>query len=78
MVRTQYASYSDTGEPDRIYRRSEMRALTGYSVPHLYELINKGEFPKPIKLGQRASGWLASEIHRWQQQRIRERDGEAA
>lgn len=34
----------------------------------LYLLIQRGEFPEPIKLG-RSSRWLASEVHAWVHQK---------
>lgn len=58
----------------RIIRRGQLPALTGYSIPHLYELISEGRFPKPVPLGRRAVGWLENEIAEWQSQRIAERD----
>jgi prophage regulatory protein len=33
-----------------------------------------GDFPKSIRLGRRAIGWMESEITAWMQQRQRERD----
>lgn len=62
----------------RIIRRGQLRELTGYSVPHIYELIAKGQFPKPIPLGERAVGWLESDLVKWQEDRIAERDTVAA
>jgi prophage regulatory protein len=34
------------------------------------------EFPKPVRLGPNAVGWLKSEIEAWQQARIAERDAD--
>jgi len=36
--------------------------------------MQDGTFPKPIKLGARAVGWLESEIEEWLQARIEKRD----
>ena len=47
------------------------------SVPQVYRLVSIGSFPKPIKLGERGSGWLTSEIDAWLQSRIDARDEEA-
>lgn len=58
----------------RIIRRSQLPEFTGYSIPYIYQLINEGKFPRPIKLGKRSSGWLESEIIAWQRERIAERD----
>ncbi|CAI1016793.1 MULTISPECIES: helix-turn-helix transcriptional regulator [Serratia] len=43
--------------------------FTGLSNKWFYKLIQKGEFPKPIKLG-RSSRWLISEVEQWVQKRI--------
>jgi prophage regulatory protein len=55
---------------ERILRRRELRAVTGYGTTRINELIAEGRFPRPIKLGERAVGWLESEVSEWQQQRI--------
>jgi prophage regulatory protein len=33
-----------------------------------------GDFPKSIRLGRRAIGWMESEVTAWMAQRQRERD----
>ena len=53
-------------------------AETTFSRSHIYALIQKGEFPKPIKLSERSSAWLASEVHEWIESKIQQRDEEAA
>ena len=62
----------------KIIRGRDMRAVTGYSLDHIHELVRLGQFPKPVKLGERASGWLATEVAAWQRERIAARDGKAA
>jgi prophage regulatory protein len=47
------------------------------SVPQVYRLVSIGSFPKPIKLGERGSGWLITEIDAWLQSRVDLRDEEA-
>jgi prophage regulatory protein len=64
--------------PDTVYRMPELERLTGLRAPTLWQKIREGTFPRPLKLGGRASGWLASEVAAWQRRRIAERDGEAA
>lgn len=51
-----------------------MEARTGYSRSSIYLKMQDGTFPKPIKLGARAVGWLESEIEEWLQARIEKRD----
>jgi prophage regulatory protein len=51
---------------------------TGLSRSHLYALAQKGEFPRPVKLTERSSAWVESEVQEWIDSRIALRDGEAA
>jgi prophage regulatory protein len=49
---------------------------TGLTRSSLYRMAKIGEFPQPIKIGQRASAWLESEVHGWMAKRTsRSRDG---
>ena len=50
---------------DRFLRLPEVKYITALSRAHIYLLISKGEFPKQYKLGERAAGWLESEILDW-------------
>jgi prophage regulatory protein len=59
---------------DTFMRKRDVLKATGLSHSVLYVLIARGEFPRPIKLGQRAVAWSASEIAKWQQARMRQRD----
>jgi prophage regulatory protein len=49
-------------------------ARAGISRAYCYELLNRGRFPKPVKIG-RAVRFVASEIDAWIIARIAERDG---
>lgn len=49
-------------QTDRILRMKELPAKVGIQKSLIYELIKKGEFPKPIKLGERARGFRESEV----------------
>lgn len=57
-----------------ILRRAEVERVTGLARSTLYWKIQRGEFPAPIKLGQRASGWLETEVLAWQRSRIEQRE----
>jgi len=61
-----------------LLKMPEVRAKTGLSRSHLYALAQNGEFPKPIKLSERSSAWVASEVECWIEDRITQRDQEAA
>ena len=60
-----------------IMRLSAVKASTGLARSTIYERIRNKTFPAQIKLGARASGWLAAEIDAWVRDRISEsrRDG---
>lgn len=49
----------------RILRRTEVLFMTGLATSTLYAMMEKGEFPKPIKLGRRAVGWRERDIMDW-------------
>lgn len=55
-----------------ILRWPQVKARVPISRSHAHALAAEGLFPKPVKLGPRASGWLESEINLWLQQRIDE------
>lgn len=52
--------------------------ITGISRSYIYALAQKGQFPKPVKLTERSSAWVASEIQDWIESRIQARDMEVA
>jgi len=61
----------------RILRLPEVEAATGKKRSAIYDGIADGTFPKPVPLGERAVGWIESEILAWQEARIAERDKRA-
>ncbi len=46
----------------RILRIKQIKAQMGLPNSTIYDHINKGLFTHPIKLGERISGWLESEV----------------
>ena len=48
-----------------IVRRPQVQVRTGLPKSSIYALMAKGAFPKPIKIGARAVGWLDSDIDAW-------------
>lgn len=49
----------------RMLRIKQVVRGSGLSRSSIYRLIKLGLFPKPIKIGITAVGWLASEIDQW-------------
>jgi len=61
----------------RFLRLPEVQERISLSKAQIYNLISIGEFPQQIKLGDRASAWLESEVDQWIDERIRvSREGE--
>jgi prophage regulatory protein len=61
-----------------ILRKPALLRKVPFGNSTLYRLIDRGDFPKPIKLGGKdgaAVGWLENEVEDWQKRRIAERDG---
>ena len=48
-----------------IYRRRDVERVTGLSRSSIYEFMAKDRFPRPVRLGARAVGWRASDVHAW-------------
>ncbi len=57
-----------------ILRRKQVEKRTGLSRSTIYLRIQEGAFPRPIKLGARAVGWLENEIEAWLAERMKIRD----
>lgn len=56
-----------------ILRINAVSRRTGLSRTSIYRAIDKRTFPKSIKLGLRATGWIEEEIDNWIEQKIRDR-----
>lgn len=50
---------------NRILRLPKVREKVGLGTDAIYRLARLNQFPKPIKLGSRASGWVEREIDEW-------------
>lgn len=60
---------------NQIIKLSAVIKLSALSSATIYRLIKKGEFPKQLKLSERSSGWLLSEVEQWLDDKISTRDG---
>ena len=52
--------------------------VTGLPRSTIYDRMSEGTFPKPVKIGPQAVGWLEDEIAAWVEAKISERDGTEA
>lgn len=60
-------------EASAVLRRNQVEELTGLARSTLYDYIKRGQFPSPIRLGQRAVGWRLAEVEDWIASRSRAR-----
>ncbi|HID3655814.1 TPA: helix-turn-helix transcriptional regulator [Serratia marcescens] len=57
-------------ERKRFIRLPEVLERTGFGKAWIYRLISRGQFPAPIKLGDRAIRFVESEVDEWIDQMI--------
>jgi len=50
---------------NQILRFPEVVHITGLSRSSIYIYMKEGVFPKPIKIGKRAIGWLEEDIEKY-------------
>ncbi len=63
--------------PVRVLRITQVQARTGLSRSSIYVRVANGSFPKPIRLGARAIGWIESEVDAWIREQIAASRGSA-
>ncbi len=57
----------EVAKKERIIRKPELLAMLGVSDPSLWRWERAGNFPKRLRLGGSACGWLKSEVDNWLQ-----------
>lgn len=55
---------------EMVLRRRAVESMVGLKKTALYEMVSRGAFPAPIRLGGRSVGWLASEVQAWIAERV--------
>lgn len=71
-------SANATNAPVCLLRLPQVKARTGLSRSDLYRRVQSGDFPAPVKLGERASAWPEHEVSAWCEARIAARNAKAA
>jgi prophage regulatory protein len=56
----------------KFMRLTDVKACVGLGRSTIYARIAQGTFPKPIFLGERAVGWLESDVTAWIDERVKE------
>jgi len=51
--------------PDALLRVQTVGQATGLSATSIYRKLRAGEFPEPVRLGQRCTRWKAADVRAW-------------
>lgn len=62
----------------RILRRKQVSAKTGIPGSSLYAMMDRDEFPRPIRLSKKAVGWPEHIVDAWIESRIKAAEEVAA
>jgi prophage regulatory protein len=54
----------------RLFRLNQVKEITGLSRSSLYQMMDKGLFPRSINIGPRAIAWTDISINEWIESRI--------
>jgi prophage regulatory protein len=54
----------------RMLRLPDVLKRTALSRSQIYRLIEQDDFPKQVRLGERAAGWVEEEVDDWLRGRI--------
>jgi prophage regulatory protein len=55
----------------RFLKLREVLIISGKSKSSIYDAIKRNEFPAPLKLSNRSSGWIQSEVVAWAEERVK-------
>lgn len=61
---------STKSEEVRLIRRGQVEYLTGLPRTTIYDLIRRGDFPRPVHLAGRTVAWPESAVRAWIEDRI--------
>lgn len=70
MNQTETTPRVDSNSRERLLRRAEVELSTGLSKSAIYREIQKGSFPRPIRLTARSVRWPQSKVQAWIQDQI--------
>ena len=57
-------------QSEKLLRWPEVKTRVGICRSHAHDLASIGLFPSPIKLSERCSAWVESDINSWIEERI--------
>jgi prophage regulatory protein len=63
---------ASSSAPIHVLRLPQVCRTTGLGRSMIYQLEAEDQFPRRIKLGRRAVGWIEVEVQQWLAQRIQD------
>ena len=51
-------------------RRREVEERIGLACSTIYAMMADGRFPRPVKIGRRAVGWIEEDVNKWLRNKI--------
>jgi prophage regulatory protein len=67
-------NYFDASEQDALVRLPFVKAFSGKGKTQIYHDMAQNTFPKNVSIGSRSRAWLLSELVKWRDSKIAERD----
>ncbi len=64
--------HTPTPAPDRLLRLREVMERTALSRTAVYDLMEQGRFPRPVRLTKRCVAWPESLVNVWIHEKVRE------
>jgi len=65
---------SNTETTDRFLRLKEVETIIGLKRSWIYDAMDRGDFPRQVKIGRRAVGWRQTDVDAWLHERVVESD----
>lgn len=59
------ARFGEIAPGERLLRLRDVLTIVGLSRAHVYNLIKRQVFPRPIALGSNCARWVQSEVQTW-------------
>jgi len=50
---------------ERHYRRTEVEQITSLARSTIYEMMDRGDFPRPVRLTNKTVAWPESVLKKW-------------
>ena len=60
----------------KVIRRIEVEARIGLACSTIYAMMAEGKFPRPVKIGRRAVGWVEEDANNWLRNKITQQSGQ--